>query len=173
MEAAVRATAPGEGAPASGPPDPTDPTGAPDAPDPGECDVLMADGRPVRLRAIRPDDRTALAAAFTQLSPESVYLRFFRAKQRLTDDELTRFTQLDFVHRAALLATLRLDGRERIIGVARYARTHPGRAEVAFTVGDAYQGRGVGSLLLEHLVLVARDNGISWTVARSRTLAAA
>lgn len=123
---------------------------------------ILRDGTSVHVRAIRPDDRAELAEAFARLSPESVYLRFFRAKQRLTDDELTRFTELDFVQRAALLATLRVDGRERIVAVARYAvGAVPTRAEVAFTVGDTYQGRGVGTLLLEHLVLIARDHGIT------------
>src|SRR5262249_2574607 len=74
--------------------------------------------------------------------------------------------RLDFVEQAALVATLREGGPERIIGVGRYAMlpTRPGAAraaEVAFAVADEYQGRGIGTLLLEHLIPLARANGIA------------
>jgi len=123
---------------------------------------LLRDGTSVRVRSIRPDDRERLAALFGRLSAQSVYYRFFGAKKRLSDDELRRFTELDGVERAAVVATLRRDGDEQIIGVARYAvgatRT---RGDVAFTVEDAWQGKGVGTLLLEHLAAWARANGVT------------
>ena len=125
---------------------------------------LLRDGTSVDIRAIRPDDRTRLVDLFGRLSAQSIYFRFFGAKKRLTDAELRQFTELDGVERAALVATLLHDDAERIIGVARYARSPEGpanRADVAFTVDDAWQGRGVGTLLLEHLALVARGNGIT------------
>src|SRR5215813_13730024 len=130
------------------------------------ADVILRDGTSVHLRAIRPDDRAELARGFAELSPEAVYFRFFRAKRRLTDDELAEFTELDFVKRAALVTTLRVGGDERMIAVARYAETDdsprpPHRAEVAFTVGYVVQGRGLGTLLLDHLAVIARANGIA------------
>jgi acetyl coenzyme A synthetase (ADP forming)-like protein len=99
------------------------------------------------------------------LSSRSVYFRFFQTKQQLTDEELRYFTELDFTRNVALVATLRESDAEHIIGVGRYFRLHENgqptsRAEVAFTVADAYQGKGVGTLLLEHLAAIARLQGI-------------
>ncbi len=130
------------------------------------ADAILRDGTSVHIRAIRPEDRAELARGFAQLSPEAVYFRFFRVKQRLTEAELTQFTEQDFVRRAALVATLRVDDEDRIIATARYAVTDdapgpPHRAEVAFTVGDPFHGRGLGTLLLEHLMVLARANGIT------------
>ncbi|HUI28444.1 MAG TPA: GNAT family N-acetyltransferase, partial [Candidatus Kryptonia bacterium] len=128
--------------------------------------ALLRDGTSIHIRALRPDDKLLLVEHFQRLSAQSVYFRFFSAKKRMSDDELARFTELDFVSHAALVATLRDGEREYIVGVARYApvSTDHGserRAEIAFAVLDQYQGRGVGTLLLEHLAPIAHANGIT------------
>lgn len=124
-------------------------------------DAVLRDGGSIHVRALRPDDRARLAEHFARLSPQSVYFRFFGAKKRLTDAELDVFTRLDFANAAALVATLGQGDAERIIGVGRWKVTAPGRAEVAFAVLDEHQGRGIGTLLLEHLAALARARGIT------------
>jgi GNAT superfamily N-acetyltransferase len=129
-------------------------------------DALLRDGGSIHLRAIRSDDKQGLLAFFHRLSARSIYFRFFRAKTTLTEEELQYFTELDFVRDVALVATLRNAEHEQIIAVGRYmglgAPDQPcTRAEVAFAVADAHQGRGLGTLLLEHLAAIARTSGIS------------
>ncbi|GAA3101929.1 hypothetical protein GCM10020001_018700 [Nonomuraea salmonea] len=80
---------------------------------------------------------------------------------RLSDREVERFTNVDYVNRVALIATI---GTE-MVAVIRYDRTGPGEAEVAFLVEDAHQGRGVASVLLEHLAATARERGIERFIA--------
>ncbi len=126
--------------------------------------AILRDGGSIRIRALRPDDRDRLLNLFDRLSQRSIYFRFFRSKTRLTDGELGQYTDLDFVRNAALVATLLEQDEERIIGVGRYmsgGHAAPPRAEVAFVVADEHQGRGIGTLLLEHLVAVARANGVT------------
>src|SRR5690242_20998695 len=80
---------------------------------------------------------------------------------RLSDADLARFTTVDHVNRVALVATVGDD----IVAVGRYDRIDPRTAEVAFNVSDAHQGRGLGSVLLEHLAAAARENGVHRFVA--------
>jgi len=129
------------------------------------ADAILKDGGSIRVRAIRPDDKQRLVDHFRRLSPRSVYYRFFGIKRELTAEELRRFTEPDFVRHVGLVATLREGGEERIIGVGQYivrdVQRAPHRAEVAFAVADEHQGRGIGTLLLEHLAKLARANGIA------------
>jgi acetate---CoA ligase (ADP-forming) len=132
--------------------------------DPGgyRTEEVLRDGGSIHIRAIRPDDRERLLRHFKSLSEQSIYHRFFGIKRTLSDAELARLTQLDFANHVGLVATLRENGDERFIGVARYVRsTDPTRAEVAFAVLDNHQGRGIGTVLLEHLRRIAHQSGIS------------
>ncbi|HVA39639.1 MAG TPA: GNAT family N-acetyltransferase [Candidatus Binataceae bacterium] len=122
---------------------------------------VLRDGGSIYIRAIRADDKDRLLDHFRHMSQDSIYHRFFGLKHSLTDQDLVRFTEIDFVSHVALVATLRTGGDERFIGVGRYVTTGPARAEVAFAVLDEHQGRGIGTVLLDHLGRVARAAGIT------------
>src|SRR3954447_17104922 len=126
-----------------------------------EADVVLADGGTAHLRPITPADADALQRFHMAQSPESTYLRFFAPYPRLSDADLARFTTVDHVNRVALVATVGDD----IVAVGRYDRIQPHIAEVAFNVSDAHQGRGLGSVLLEHLAAAAREHGVHRFVA--------
>ncbi|HXD28137.1 MAG TPA: GNAT family N-acetyltransferase [Arthrobacter sp.] len=122
-----------------------------------EADVVLRDGSTAHLRPIGPSDAEALQRFHTGQSETSIYLRFFTFKSKLTARELARFTQVDHVNRVAMIV---LRGPQ-IIGVGRYDRLDdPAEAEVAFNIADNTQGKGAGSILLEHLAAAARENGI-------------
>jgi acyl-CoA synthetase (NDP forming)/GNAT superfamily N-acetyltransferase len=122
-----------------------------------EADVVLADGGTAHLRPIRPDDADRLVAFHSALSAETIYFRFFAAYPRLTDRDLTHFTQVDYTNRVALVALI----SDEIVAVVRYERIDTSAAaEVAFVVRDDHQGRGLGSVLLEHIAACARERGI-------------
>lgn len=125
-----------------------------------EADVVLRDGGTAHVRPIRPDDADALQAFHLGQSQRSTYFRFFAPLQRLPELELARFTQVDHRDRVALVAVTDSGDTEQIIAVARYDRTAATTAEVAFNVTDSHHGRGLGSVLLEHLAAAARERGI-------------
>lgn len=123
-----------------------------------EVDVVLADGATAHVRPIRPDDAERLVAFHARQSPQSIYYRYFSPRPRLSDKDVERLTTVDFEDRMALIA---LRGDE-MIGVARYDRwRHLSEAEVAFFVDDANHGRGLATVLLEHLAVRAREVGIT------------
>jgi acetyl coenzyme A synthetase (ADP forming)-like protein len=122
-----------------------------------EADAVVADGGVVHIRPITPTDAGVLRDFHERLSDRSRYFRFFSPHPTLSDAEVERFTTVDFVDRVALVA----EHEGRLVGVGRYDRTPGGDdAEAAFVVADAHQGRGVGTLLLEHLTAIARRQGV-------------
>ncbi|MFK5689509.1 GNAT family N-acetyltransferase [Ornithinimicrobium sp. LYQ92] len=128
-----------------------------------EADVVLSDGMVAHVRPIRPDDVEAIHGFHAAQSAESIYLRFFAPIKRLSDKDVHRFTHVDYDDRVALVMFVRDD----LVGIGRYDRTTSGGpvAEVAFNVSDHHQGRGVGSVLLEHLADIARESGITRFVA--------
>ncbi|MFC9662419.1 GNAT family N-acetyltransferase [Nocardia sp. NPDC127606] len=127
-------------------------------------DVLAADGGVVRVRPIVPADADALAAFHTGLSDRTRYLRYFGPYPQISPKDMYRTTHVDYRDRVGLVAVLGTS----IIGVARYellARPGPRAAEVAFVVADEHQGRGLGSVLLEHLAGAAAENEVIAFVA--------
>jgi len=122
----------------------------------------LRDGTKVHVRPIVPEDEPLLIEAVAAMSERTVYFRFFSPLKRLPDALAHRLAVVDYNDRFALVATTRKhDGKERIVGVARYDRAvDTDVAETAVAVIDEFQRRGLGSALLTILARVARDHGI-------------
>ena len=124
----------------------------------------LRNGLPVSIRAVRPDDRDRIVAAFGKLDRETVYKRFFSYKDELTEADLTHFTEVDFDRRVVLLVTTGSGEGEIIIAAGSYtaySRSDAGcSAEVGFVVEEDYHGLGVAGRLLHHLALIARERAI-------------
>ncbi|HVS85041.1 MAG TPA: GNAT family N-acetyltransferase [Gaiellaceae bacterium] len=124
-------------------------------------DVILRDGSTLRLRAPLASDEQALLDFFAGLSDQSRYLRF-HGFPALGPKLVTPFLEPDWDERGSLLGCL----EGRVVALANYARLRDRRsAEVAFTVDDGFQRRGVGTRLLERLVELAAENGIEQFVA--------
>jgi GNAT superfamily N-acetyltransferase len=126
---------------------------------------VLRDGRPVTIRAVRPDDKGLVIDAIQNVSAESLYRRFLTTKRELTPQGLKLVTEVDFVDVVALVAVLEEGGKERIAGGGRYVRIGSSgtgqKAEVAFLIEDAFQGFGIASRLFRHLAAIARGAGIT------------
>ena len=124
----------------------------------------LKDGRGVTIRSIRPDDKAMVIAAFQNLSPQSKLRRFFTAKSSLTEEELKWITEVDFETTFALVVELDKGPQRDIIGGGRYiedeGESTVRTAEIAFTVEDQFQGKGIGKLLMQHLTRMARVKGV-------------
>ncbi len=123
--------------------------------------IVLRDGSRVRLRPGRSSDRQLLVRGFERLSPESRYRRFLAAMPELNSEKVRYLTETDHHDHEAIAALDEQTGEG--IGVARYIRDpeRRGMAEVAVTVIDDWQGKGVGTLLVEVLSARAREEGIA------------
>jgi GNAT superfamily N-acetyltransferase len=130
-----------------------------------EESVALSDGRKVYLRLIRPSDKELLREGFEHLSPDSRYARFMAPKARLTERELEYLTEVDGVNHFAIGAARRhLMAKDEGVGSARFVRVadEHDTAEPAVTVLDAYQGKGLGTILLQRLIEAAWERDVRW-----------
>ncbi len=142
---------------------------------PGEEFVeILRDGTRVLVRPVRPDDKDRLVKGLEHLSPESRYRRFLRPVHQLSERELEYLTEIDYTSHFAIGALAVDEPGRPGIGIARYVQDpiDPEVAEAAVAVIDDFQGKGLGTILLEHLIDTARRHGIrvfrSWALAENR-----
>ena len=125
-------------------------------------ETWLSDGTPVTIRPIRASDLVLERMFVVGLSPHTRYQRLLSGR-RLQPGELRRLTDIDYARELALVALAHSDGREQILGVARYVRddaTEPGSCDFAVVIADRWQGHGLGEALLRRLIDAARADGI-------------
>jgi RimJ/RimL family protein N-acetyltransferase len=122
--------------------------------------IALRDGSRVRIRRLRDSDSELLLRGFRRLSPESRYRRFLTPTPELSERTLRYLVEIDHRNHEALIAVD--EESNEGVGVARYVRdqARPSAAEVAVTVVDDWQGRGLGTLLLEAITMRAREEGV-------------
>jgi GNAT superfamily N-acetyltransferase len=119
----------------------------------------LKDGSEIIVRAMRPDDKERLIKAFLHLQPHTIRMRFFYAKRSLTEDDLRWLDEISQGNHIGLVATVPSGRDELIIAEGSYAAL--GRmAEIGFTVAEGWQGQGIASRLLHHLVRIAQGRGV-------------
>jgi len=138
-----------------------------------ERNAPLKDGTVIHLRPIRPDDAPRLVALFDRLSQQTAYQRFFSVLKRLPLAYARVFVNVDYRQRLAIVAEMVAPAGPELIGVGRYEPADatelapgivptvaPTIVEVAFVVQDAWQGRGLGSILLDEVLRAGVARGV-------------
>lgn len=131
--------------------------------------IALKDGTVVHIRMLKPEDREVLKEAFSKLSQETKRLRFLEQHDVLSEKELDYLLNVDNHNHVAFCAYVIRDGKEVGVGVARYIRSLKNQklAEVAITIVDEFQGKGIGKYLIGATVNYARENGITTFAANA------
>jgi len=127
-----------------------------------EITTILADGTKIFYRPIKPADEESMRYMFYSLSKRSIYLRFFMPLQNMSHQRVQPFLNIDYKNKLAIVGTIQDTSGEKIIAVGRYIK-NPGTttAEISFLVQDQWQHRGIGTFLLDYLVRIAKENGLT------------
>ncbi len=126
-----------------------------------EFHETLRDGTAVLIRPIKPDDAVAHHRMVASFSPQTRYFRFFSLREDITPEQLVRFTQIDYEREIAMIAEIEIGGEKISIGVNRLIYyPHIEEYEFAIVVTDDWQQSGVGYLLMDKLIYIAKDRGI-------------
>ena len=121
----------------------------------------LRDGSTVLIRPIGAGDAAIERTFILRLSPQTQRFRFLGQLHDLSDAQLRRFTDIDYERDVAFVALVHENGEKREIGVCRYCLDSSGTdGECAIVVADDWQGRGLGVVLMRHLIEFARARGI-------------
>ncbi len=119
------------------------------------------DGTVVTLRAIKPEDEPMEAEMFKTFSPQTQRFRFFALKKNVTHELLIRYTQIDYDREIAIIALIDEDGGKRMIGVVRLiADAYNETAEFAIVLGDPWQKKGLGSMMMDYMLQIATERKV-------------
>ena len=122
-------------------------------------DVTLRVGTTIHVRPVLPEDIYEVNELFARLSDESVRQRF-HASVRRTSQDLRPFVEVDYSRTFGLVAETAQGDEFRVVALASYVGTGPSTAEVAIVIDDPFQGKGLGSILLEHLAEAAEEAGL-------------
>ncbi|MBU1568132.1 MAG: bifunctional acetate--CoA ligase family protein/GNAT family N-acetyltransferase [Proteobacteria bacterium] len=129
-------------------------------PEEEESHMVDATGRRIFIRPVKPEDAPLFTALFKVLSPASIHYRFFGQLKELQPEMLARFTQIDYDREVALVAIDEDSQTNGLLGTARIIGDSDGKTgEFAVLVGDPWQGKGIGSYLLEKCLSIAKQQG--------------
>lgn len=126
-----------------------------------EAEYKTTDNEVLQVRPIRPNDANQMLKFFSELSAETIYLRFFSPLKKLSKQMLIKFTQIDYDREIALIATMNFNGDQNMVGVARIIFLPDGETgEFAVVLSDKWQGKGIGAALLKRCLLFAKKQGL-------------
>ncbi len=126
-----------------------------------ETNVRLPDGSQIFIRPIKPTDEPALRELFYSFSKDTIFYRFFSYLRAMPHEKLTKFVNVDYEKEMALVAIVRINGEEKIVGSTRYyVDPSTGLAEFAIEVQDEFQNKGIGTALFQHLIRVAKIKGV-------------
>ena len=138
------------------------------SPYPKKYEILwtLKNGREVLLRPIKPEDEPLWLEMFQSFSDESIRYRFFQILKDTPHEVRVRYCNIDYDREIAIVAELTEKGRKKILGVGRLSIEPDGKSgELAFIIGDQWQGLGLGTKMVDYVIEIAREMGVETVYA--------
>ena len=128
----------------------------------------LKDNFEVKFRPIKPSDEDMMRRLFYEFSDEAKFLRYFRPVKIMPHKQMQPYVNIDYIDTISIVGIIGDRESEKIIAEGRYARDSEANAyEMAFTVDEAYQGKGIASFMLDYLISIAKANKIGELFAQT------